>query len=68
MSLNDRVLIRDEYEARGVAVDCQLEVLRSSARPGSSADTIIVEPEKPQNDGMYQGIAEVEEENRVNSE
>jgi hypothetical protein len=63
-------LIRDEYEARGVAVDCQLEVLRNSARPGSSADsdTIIVEPEKPQNDGMYQGMAEAEEENRVNSE
>ena len=60
MSLNNRVLIRDEYEARGVAVDCQLEVLRSSARPGSSADTIIVEPEKAQNDGMYQGMAEAE--------
>jgi hypothetical protein len=65
VSLNNRISIRDAYEARGGVIDCQdVTRLSSSAR---SPDTVILEIEKPQKDFMKRPVAEAGEV-RVNGE
>ena len=69
MSLNNRIAIRDNYEARGAVVDCQaMEPFKSSVRTGSTTDTIILEPEKPQEGRMNRPVAEDGVVDGVNSE
>ena len=69
VSLNNRIAIRDNYEARGPVVDLQaMMTFKSSARTGSTTDTIILEPEKPQEGRMNQPLAEAEVEDGVKSE
>jgi hypothetical protein len=69
VSLNNRIAIRDNYEARGLVVDLQaMTAFKNSARTGSTTDTIILEPEKPQEGQMNQPVAEAEVEDGVKSE
>ena len=69
MSLNNRIAIRDKYEARGPVVDRQeMAPLESSARTGSTTDIIVLGPEKPQEDRMNQPVAEAGVVEGVNSE
>ena len=69
MSLNNRIAIRDIYEARGPVVDFQAMMpFKSSARPRSSTDTIILEPEKPQECRMNKLVVEADVADGVNSE
>ena len=69
MSLNNRIAIRDEYEARGLVIDCQaMTTFKSSSHPGSTIDTLILEPEKPQEGRMNQPVAEAGVEEGVKSE
>ena len=47
VSLNNRIAIRDTYEARGAVVDHNAATrLGFTAYPGTTTDTIILEPEK----------------------
>ena len=69
MSLNSRIAIRDTYEARAVVIDYHVETrLRFTARPESTRNTIILEPEMPRKDLMKQlpSLPEAEEEEVVN--
>ena len=69
MSLNSRIAIRDTYEARAVVIDYHVETrLRFTARPESTRNTIILEPETPRKDLMKQlpSLPEAEEEEVVN--
>ena len=70
MSLNNRILIRDTYEARGGVIDCEVVTVPAAAAAPSEAttDTIILEAVKPQEDLMKQSIAETEVEEIMNSE
>jgi hypothetical protein len=69
VSLNNRIAIRDKYEARGPIVDFQPMVhFQGGAHPRSITDTIILEPENPQEDRLNERDAEAEVEERVNSE
>ena len=69
MSLNNRIAIRDKYEARGPIVDCQAMVhFKGGAHPGSTTDTIILEPENPQEGRLNELVAMSEVEEMVNSE
>ena len=69
VSLNNRIAIRDMYEARGPVVDLRaMSPFKSSARPESTTDTIILEPEKPQDGRMNRSVAEAEVVDGVNSE
>ena len=68
MSLNSRIAIRDTYEARAVVIDYHVETrLRFTARPESTRNTIILEPEMPRKDLMKQlpSLPEAEEEEVV---
>jgi hypothetical protein len=69
VSLNNRIAIRDSYEARGPVVNCQvMKRFESSARQGLTTDNIILDPENLQEDSTNEldGQAKVQE--RVNSE
>ena len=69
VSLNNRIAIRDNYEARGPVVDLQaMTPFKTSTRTGSATDTIILEPEKSQEGRMNQPVAEAEVEDGVKSE
>ena len=72
MSLNNRIAIRDSYEARGPVVNCQvMKRFESSARQELTTDHIILEPGNLQEHSMNElaGEADVEERTeRVNSE
>ena len=69
MSLNNRIAIRDKYEARGAVIDRQaMTPFKSSARPRSTTDTLILEPERPQKGRLNQPVAEAGVEEVVNSE
>ena len=69
MSLNNRILICDTYEARGGVIDCEMvTVPAAAARSKATTDTIILEAVKPQEDLMKQPTAETEVEERMNSE
>ena len=69
MSLNNRISIRKNCEARGAVVDCEVELgPRSGAHPRPTTDIIILEPEKSQNDRVKEWIAEAGVEERVNCE
>jgi hypothetical protein len=57
VSLNNRVLIRDSYEARGAVV---VTGCGSGSSPGSTTDAINLEHEKPQNDCMNEPIADAQ--------
>ena len=68
MSLNNRILIRDTYEARGGVIDCEVvTVPAAAARSEATTDTIILDAVKPQEDLMKQSIAETEVEEIMNS-
>lgn len=70
MSLNSRIAIRDTYETRGAVVNCHVVTrLRFNARPETTRDTIILEPEKPRTDLMKQLplLPDGEAKERVNS-
>ena len=69
MSLNNRISIRDTYEARGAVVDHQVVTsFRTAARPEVTTDTIIMVPIKPDGDYTNELVGEAEVEERVNSE
>ena len=69
VSLNNRIAIRDKYEARGPVVDLQtMALFKSSAGSGSTTDTIVLEPEKPRNGRMNQPVAEAGVKEGVKSE
>ena len=69
MSLNNRISIRDTYEARGGVIDCEVvTVPAAAARSEATIDTIILEAVKPQEDLMKHPIAETEVDERMNSE
>ena len=53
MSLNNRVLIYDTYEARGGVIDCEVVTVPAvAARSEATIDTMILEAVKPQEDLM----------------
>ena len=69
MSLNNRVLIHDTYEARGGVIDCEVVTVPAvAARSEATIDTMILEAVKPQEDLMKHPIAETEVGEIMNSE
>ena len=68
MSLNNRILIRDTYEARGGVIDCEMVIVPGDgARLEATMDTIILGAVKPREDLMKHPIAETEVEEIMNS-
>lgn len=68
MSLNNRISIRDKYNARGGIVDCAVMTTpRSGPASGATTETVMSETEESQNHlpGMTQPVAEAEIEERV---
>jgi len=58
VSLNNRIAIRDNNEARGPVVDLHaMALFKSSVRTGSTTDIIVLEHEKPQDGRMNQPVA-----------
>ena len=69
MSLNNRIAIRDSYEAHGPVVNTQvMRHFENSARQGLTTDSIILEPENLQEHSMSELAGEADVEERVNSE
>ena len=58
LSFNNRIYLRDSYEARGKVFDCQVVTVPVSVRLEAIEDTIILEAEKTQEDLMRQPVAE----------
>ena len=69
MFLNDRISNREKYEAHRVVVGDQAAArINGSASPGSTTDTIILGPERPQENRLNDPVAEAGVEERVNGE
>jgi hypothetical protein len=68
VSLNNRISIRDTFDARGGVVDCQLATLPGSARSEPIADVILVETEIHQKHSVRFQLEETDMDGKVVSE